>query len=177
MKQTNKKIKVVPTTSLYKWAKNFKRVQDRFWKNQYKLRRIQQIEDFAILNGFDRVYLDNDVHFELAVPQVSSPELSNLIVITNQGYSRYPLSGIINQINRWLDQCPDLYLCLNRHYLNINNQKIDLDLPKEFLPAITSWLNQSLDNCIVTDLSRNYTDRGGHFTWVIPDRHYYIKRL
>ena len=172
-------VEVIPTRSLYKWAKNFKRVQDRFYDNQFKLRRLQQIEDFIILNNFKKVFHIEEVHLDIDNPQIqfiSDMDLADIILVTHQGYSRYPCDGIIKQIEKWLEKCDYLYLCLNRHYLNIDNQKINLLLPNDYLPAITSWLEQSLPYHSVVDLSRNYLDEGKHFTWSIPDRHYYITK-
>ena len=173
-----KEIQVVEPFALYKWAKNFKRIQDRFYNNQYKLRRIQEIEDFIHLNNFSKVYhiqevlLDFDISQDLFTNDINH---SDLILVTHQGYSRYPCDGIIEQINKWLLACPRIYLCLNRHYINIDNQKICLDLPVDFQQSITSWLKQSLPDQIVVDLSKNYLDFGQNFTWSLPDRHYYIQ--
>jgi len=172
-------VEVIPTRSLYKWAKNFKRVQDRFYDNQFKLRRLQQIEDFIILNNFKTVHHIEEVRLDIDNPQIqftSDIDVADIILVTHQGYSRYPCRGIIEQIEKWLEKCDYLYLCLNRHYLNIDNQKINLLLPDDYLQAITSWLIQSLPYNNVVDLSRNYLDEGKHFTWSIPDRHYYITR-
>jgi len=176
----NKKIKVVEPFALYKWAKNFKRIQDRFYNNQYKLRRIQQIEDFITLNNFNKIYHIEETWLDLELPATMFTDSANdadLILVTHQGYSRYPCEGIIEQIKKWTDQCPKLYLCLNRHYININNRKIDLTLPSDFQKAITSWLQQSLSNHHIVDLSRNYIDYGQNFTWSLPDRHYFIEKI
>lgn len=176
---TKKQIQVVAPFGLYKWAKNFKRIQDRFYQNKYKLRRIQQVEDFINLNGFKKIYHIEEVQLDLELDRTMFTEdikSSDLVLVTHQGYSRYPCVGIVEQIKKWLDDCPDLYLCLNRHYLNIDNQKIDLDLPVDYQQAITAWLKKSLDGCFVVDMSRNYIDYGQNFTWSLPDRHYYIGR-
>jgi len=173
-----KTIKIVEPFALYKWAKNFKRIQDKFYNKKYKLRRIQQIEDFITLNNFNKVYHIEEtwLDFELSSDIfVSTIKDADLILVTHQGYSRYPCKGIIEQIQKWTAQCSKLYLCLNRHYLNIDNQKIDLTLPTDFQKAISSWLQQSLPNHVVIDLSRNYIDRGENFTWSLPDRHFYIE--
>lgn len=175
----SKKLKVVEPFPLYKWAKNFKRIQDRFYDNQYKLRRIQQIEDFITLNNFNKVHHIEEVRIDLELsPNIYTDNIndSDLILVTHQGYSRYPCIGIVEQIREWLKSCPKLYICLNRHYLNIDNSKIDMDLPDDFLQAITFWLQKSLKDCVVIDMSRNYLDYGQNFTWSLPDRHYYIAK-
>ena len=175
----SKKLKVVEPFPLYKWAKNFKRIQDRVYDNQYKLRRIQQIEDFITLNNFKKVHHIEEVRIDLELsPNIYTDNIndSDLILVTHQGYSRYPCIGIVEQIREWLKSCPKLYICLNRHYLNIDNSKIDMDLPDDFLQAITFWLQKSLKDCVVIDMSRNYLDYGQNFTWSLPDRHYYIAK-
>ena len=171
-----KEIQVVQPFASYKWAKNFKRIQERFFDNKYKLRRIKQIEDFIKLNNFTKVFHDEEVILDLdygIAQPVRDLNQCDLILVTHQGYSRYPLQGIIEQIHKWLSLCDNLYLCLNRHYINIDNQTVDLDLPKDFLPAITSWLQQSLSYKVI-DMSVDYLDKVEHFTWVVPDRHYFI---
>jgi hypothetical protein len=178
--EKNKKIKVVTPFGLYKWAKNFKRIQDRFYNKQYKLRRIQQIEDFITLNNFHKIYHVQETWLDLELPKrmfVKNAEEAELILVTHQGYSRYPCEGIIEQIEKWIGKCNKLYLCINRHYININNKKINLSLPSDFQKAITSWLQQSLTTCRVVDLSRNYIDYGKNFTWSLPDRHYFIEKI
>ena len=173
-----KNIKVVQPFALYKWAKNFKRIQDRFYNNQYKLRQIQQIEDFIHLNNFKKVYHINEVFLDFDIEKnifTDHIDTSDLILVTHQGYSRYPCDGIIEQIEQWLGHCSKIYLCLNRHYMNIDNQSINLDLPEDFQQSITAWLQQSLPKHTVIDLSRNYIDFGQNFTWSLPDRHFYIE--
>lgn len=167
-------INVVPEKNLYRWVKNYKRLQDSYWGGEYKLRRLQQIEDFVILNGYKNVYHIEEVLLDLEIPTVDNEKDADLILVTHQGYSRYPLNGIIEKILQWT-KSTDLYLCLNRHYLNIDNQTVNLKLPDDYQQAITSWLKQSLPNHTVIDMSLNYIDIGNHFTWSCPDRHYYIK--
>jgi|SRR5210317_948956 len=172
-----KNIKIVVPRDAYKWAKNFKRIQDRFYENRYKLRRLQQIEDFVKLNGFTSVYHDEEVLLDLNIPVVADITKSDLILVTHQGYGRYPLTGIIKQIQEWLTNCDHLYFCINRHYININNQRLNYNVPDDFQKAITYWLQHELQNCVVVDMSRDYIDTGKHFTWSCPDRHYYIRKV
>lgn len=176
MKKINKTITVVKNQNLYNWVKNWKRIQENYWGGNYKIRRLQQIEDFVKLNNYKKVFHAEEVLLDLDIPLVDTLEQAELILVTHQGYSRYPLNGIIEQCNRWLDH-GDLYLCLNRHYLNINNKPLDILVDDDYQVAITQWLNEKLDNCIVVDLSRYYVDDGNYFTWACPDRHYFIKRI
>jgi len=174
---TGKNIEIVDPRDAYKWAKNFKRIQDKFYDGKYKLRRLQQIEDFVKLNGFYRVYHIEEVLLDLDIPTVSDISDSDLILVTHQGYGRYPLTGIIKQIQKWLTHCDHLYFCLNRHYINIDNQRLNYSVPDDFQQAITYWLQKELPNCVVVDMSRNYIDTGRHFTWSCPDRHFYIRKV
>jgi len=177
--KSGKDILVIQPKSLYKWAKNFKRIQDRFYKEPVKLRRILQIEDFVKLNGYKKIFYFDEVIIDLEISKdffVTDIKNADLILITDQKFSRFPCSGIIDKIK---DLCAitDIYICLNRHYINITNEKINLNLPDDFQEAITSWLKQSLPEHIVVDISRNYIDLGKSFTWSCPDRHYFIKRI
>ena len=173
---SNKKLEVIQQDNLYKWAKNFKRLQDRFYNNQFKLRRLQQIEDFVKLNGYNKVFHIEEVILDLDIPTADTIDSCDLVLVTHPGYSRYPLAGIIEQVKTWLHTCNSVYLCLNRHYINIDNVKLDYAVPDNFLQAITYWLQKELDDCVVVDMSRDYMDLGRHFTWSCPDRHYYIRK-
>lgn len=170
-----KQPKVIKKDSLYKWNKNWKRIQTRYWGNQYKLRRIQQIEDFVKLNGFQKVYHIQEVLLDAEIPTVDNINDCDLILVTHQGYSRLPMTGIVEQINSWLEICPNLYLCLNRYYLNIDNQKIDMQFTGDYLTDITKYFKENLNYNIV-DLSSDYNDDGSYFTWVVPDRQYFISK-
>ena len=84
---------------------------------------------------------------------------------------------MIELIKKQLDKCPNLYLCLNRHYVNIDNSYHDTTLDKNFTVAITQWLKKNLPGYDIVDLSLDYVDYGRHFTWAVPDRHYFIRKL
>jgi len=178
--KSGKEISVVGPRPLYKWARNFKRIQDRFYLESVKLRRIKQIEDFIILNGYKKIFHIDEVILDLNIPNdrfVYELSTADLILVTDQKFSRYPLSGIIEKICDLTSTVPDAYICLNRHYLNIDNQRVEMDLPQDYQQAITAWLSSSLPDHVVVDMSRNYLDIGRSFTWVCPDRHYYIRRI
>jgi hypothetical protein len=107
---------------------------------------------------------------------VNHPLGAELVIVTDQNFSRYPCLELINQIDKLLDDCPNLYLCLNRHYLNIDNTWHDATLDDNFQRAITQWLRRSLPNSTVVDMSFEWDDRGDYLSWSVPDRHYYITR-
>jgi hypothetical protein len=175
--ETDKKIIIDPTRHLYKWAKGFHHLQKNFFVDDIKLRREKQIEDFIMLNGFTQIKfkIDTDIFKDLNVGHVDVSTKAELVVITDQKFSRYPCPVIVNKIREQLKKCPRLYLCLNRHYINVDNSYHDTSLDTNLNRAITQWLVSSLPEFEITDLSLDYLDIGEQFTWVIPDRHYYIR--
>jgi hypothetical protein len=177
---TDKKIIVETPRGLYKWAHIFNRLQRNFFNEPVKLRREKQIEDFIILNGFKKVCFKTDTDVFVDFDRVERSQHSNeadIVVITDQKFSRYPCPVIIQRIVEQLDKCPVLYLCLNRHYINLDNSYHDFSLDSNFCIAITQWLKKSLPGIEVIDLSLDYVDYGKNFTWAIPDRHYLIRKL
>ena len=94
----------------------------------------------------------------------------------NQNFSRRPCPIILKKINLLLEQCPRLYLCLNRHYINIDNSYQDTSLAADFERAITQWLVKGLPDAVVVDHSFRWDDRGTYLSWSLPDRHYYITK-
>jgi len=175
-----KTIVINKSKNLYKWSKIFNRLQMNFFKEETKLRREKQIEDFIYLNEFKSVMLvtDTDVfgEFKNTIQVTTDPTKADIVIITDQKFSRYPCPDIINRIIDLVDCCPNLYLCLNRHYINIDNSYIDINLAPDFPLAITQWLVKELPAHQILDLSLNYLDRGDYFTWAIPDRHYLIRK-
>jgi len=120
---------------------------------------------------------DTDVFVDFdQVQRVASPDQADLVVITDQKFSRYPCAVLVEQIRILLDQCPNLFVCLNRHYINIDNSYIDSTLSDKLTLAIPQWLRKSLPQTKILDLSQDYIDHGESFTWVIPDRLFYIQK-
>lgn len=150
------------------------RAQFRYFKEDCKLGREKNIEDY-ILNNARRVhfYKDNPVfnafleqHPEIQVVPIEQAEL---LVITHQGFSRLDTSVIVNKLKELLTQVPKIYLCLNKHYINYNDATVlDNTLPDDYNYAITTWLQKSLPNTIVNNISINFNETGADFTWVIP---------
>lgn len=161
--------------NLYRWAKTFNKLQRSFFQENVKLRREKQIEDFVKFNGFSKIYpvTDTDVFFEIKNKFVTAINQADLVIITDQKFSRYTCPIIIDKIKQTLEQCPNLYLCLNSNYINIDNSYHDQDLDDNFNLAITQWLKKKL-NCNVLDLSLDVKDDGRGFSWAIPNKHYFI---
>jgi hypothetical protein len=171
----NKNLVLVSTEDLYKWASVWGSLQRNYYKFPVQLRREKQIKDFILLNEFKNIYLERDTDVLESIMGVPNPEEADLIVITDQKFSRRPCHGIVERINILMAQCPRMFICLNRHYINIDNTYHDNTLSEHYTLAVTQWLKKSLPNCTVIDMSLDYADTGDHFTWVIPDRMYYIE--
>lgn len=159
----------------YKWARNWGKIQLGFFEEDVALRRQKQVLDFARLNGYERLYIMSDTDAFDGTPTVQHAAEADLVVLADQRFSRLSCGEIIHQIEHILTQCPNLYLCLNRHYINTDNTFRDSSLDNNFNRAITQWLVKSLPHHLVIDLSLDYLDCGDWFTWVIPDRHYFIQ--
>lgn len=180
LSKAKKHILVENPRGLYKWSRIFNRLQRNFFLDaDNKLRREKQIEDFILLNGFQKIKfkIDTDLFKNFEAQQVATSKEADLVVITDQKFSRFPCPVMIDLIKQQLDKCPNLYLCLNRHYINIDNSYHDTSLDAKFTVAITQWLKKNLAGYDVIDLSLDYVDYGRHFTWAIPDRHYFIRKL
>lgn len=165
----------VDIKSLYKWHKNYGNIQKKWHQNDYKIRREKQIEDFVFLNEFKKVKLLSDNYILKSLEKYKTEHDAEITIVTDQKFSRYPCFQIINEIKKILKQCPVLYLCLNRYYINIDNSFHDESLDNNSNLAITQWLKKNLQEYSITDLSLDYNDDGSWFTWVIPDRHFLIK--
>ena len=173
----DKTVNVIAPTSLYKWASVWGKIQKNYYLEPVYLRREKQIEDFVLLNEFNKLYIEKDTDILKTFVSVQSPDQSDLIIITDQKFSRLPCLALIHQIDKLLEQCPKMILCLNRHYVNIDNTYSDSSLSDHYPLALTQWLKKQLPNTKILDMSLDYLDRGDWFTWVIPDRIYYMERL
>jgi hypothetical protein len=170
-------IEIVSPKNLYKWATVWGKIQKDYYKEPVYLRREKQIEDFILLNEFKNVYIKKDTDILKNLTSVESSSVADLVLITDQKFSRMPCVGIINEIQQLLNECPRLFICLNRHYINIDNTYQDTSLSEHFPLAITQWLKKNLKDVKIIDMSLDYLDRGDYFTWVVPDRMYYIEKL
>jgi hypothetical protein len=161
-------------STLYKWHKTYANVQKKYFKDEYKIRREKQIEDFVFLNGYKKVKTIKDNYILKKLTDLETEHDPEITIITDQKFSRYPCEELIRQIKKVLDSKSKLYLCLNRYYINIDNGYHDSTLDDNPNLAITQWLKKNLPNNNVIDLSLDYDDDGSWFTWVIPDRHFFI---
>lgn len=177
--RVNKHIEIIQPYNLYKWNKAYFKLQLGFFADEVKLVREKQIEDFIFLNGFNRIWVKNDTDIfknGLSAELVDCPENADLMLILCQTFSRLPCKAIITEIKSLLDKCPNLYLGINRHYINIDNSYNDKTLSDDFEQAITQWLRKELPDATVIDHSFRWDDRGTYLSWSIPDRHYFITR-
>lgn len=172
-----KSVEVIAPTNLYKWAKVWSKVQKNYYPYDVYLRREKQIEDFIGLNEFKNIYLEKDTDILKNIVSVESPDQADLVVITDQKFSRLPCVALINRIKTLLKACPNLYICLNRHYINIDNSYKDLSLSSHFPLAITQWLKKNIPESKIIDMSLDVIDKGDWFTWAVPDRMYYVGRI
>jgi hypothetical protein len=172
----DKNVDVISPTNLYKWAKVWGKVQKSYYSESVYLRREKQIEDFVKLNEFINLYVEKDTDILKNLKSVDSPDQADLIIITDQKFSRLPCVSIIEKIESLLDKCPRMFVCLNRHYINIDNSYTDPTLDDHFPLAITQWLKKNLKDVTLLDLSLDYLDCGDWFTWVVPDRMYFLER-
>ena len=170
-----KTVDVVSNPNLYKWAKVWGSVQKRYSTAPVQIRREKQILDFVHLNEFKKLYIEKDTDILEQLHSQSTPDNCDLVIVTDQKFSRLPCCGIVERILYLLERSPRLLICLNRHYINIDNQYCDPGLDSNINLAITQWLKRSLPEQTVLDLSLDYVDHGDYFTWVLPDRIYYIE--
>ena len=169
-------IVVTPTRFLYRWNRNYGGLQRKYFTEPVVYRREKQIEDFIKLNEFQKVkfYTETDI-LETIIKERGVDASQDLTVIATQRFSRYPCPEILRQIKLQLDECPKLYLCLIRWYINIDNSYTDLSLDDNFVVAITQWLRRGLPEANVLDLGLDGQENGNFFSWVVPDRHFYIE--
>jgi hypothetical protein len=173
----NKTVDIIAPSTLYKWASVWGKIQKNYYQDDVYLRREKQIEDFVSLNEFKNLYIEKDTDILKNLTSVQDPAQADLIIITDQKFSRLPCVAIVEKIITLLDRCPEMLICLNRHYINIDNSYMDQTLSNHYPLAVTQWLKKNLPDAYILDLSLDILDRGDWFTWVVPDRMYYIKRL
>jgi hypothetical protein len=173
----DKTVDIIAPSTLYKWARVWGKIQKNYYQDDVYLRREKQIEDFVSLNEFKNLYIEKDTDILKNLTSVQDPAQADLMIITDQKFSRLPCVAIVEKIITLLDRCPKMLICLNRHYINIDNSYMDQTLSNHYPLAVTQWLKKNLPDACVLDLSLDVLDRGDWFTWVVPDRMYYIERL
>lgn len=151
------------------WGK----IQLRYFGPNCKIIREKNIEDFIVNNGIKTVHLvkDNTILDDFILDQgisVVDPTLAELVVITDQRFSRLSPGIIISKLQNYLDSCSRIYFALNRYYLNANESFVDPNLPEHYDTAIVRWLEDNLKDVIVLNISEIFQEDGAHFTWVVP---------
>ena len=151
---------------------NWNRLQLRYFSEKCKIRREKNIEDYIINNGHERVHIikDNDILTDFLTEkniQVVPPEQADLIIITDQRFSRYDVQVMIEKLHNMLAVCPRIYFALNWYYFNANESHTDPDLPENYHTAITAWFNKQLPYAITLNRSEIFHDDGSYFSWVI----------
>ena len=169
------KNKIIVDHNLYKWHRHWGNLQKKFFSETHLLHEQSKIENFVRDNGFKKVYHIKDNHLDFNFVTTDNIKKADLILITDQKFSRYRCKDIISKINALMAMCPSVYLCLNRHYLNITGTEIDTTLPDDYEQAIETWLTKNL-KYTVKNYSERFIDDGNYFTWVIPDQKFYITK-
>lgn len=152
---------------------NWGRIQLRYFGPDCKIIREKNIEDFIINNGVKSVHLvkDNSILDEFIIDQgisVVTPEHADLVIITDQRFSRLSPGVIISKLQNYLNHCSRIYFALNRYYLNSNESFNEPTLPEHYDTAIVQWLQTHLDDVIVLNVSEIFPEDGSYFTWVVP---------
>jgi hypothetical protein len=154
--------------------KSWGQIQMRLFQEDCKIRREKNLEDYIINNGVGKVYVlkDNVILDQFFKDQetevVKDPANAELIIITDQRFSRLTANNMLEQLNRLLDNCPRIYFCLNRYYLNASETIVDSELPEHYDTAIVRWFEKNLPNTIVLNRSEIFPEDGSYFTWVVP---------
>jgi hypothetical protein len=157
------------------------RIQLRYFGSDYKIRREKTLEDFLITNGIKKIHLIKDNSIldtflqENKIEQVEPAE-ADVVIITNQQFSRLDVSVMLQKLNRLLSECDLIYFCLNKYYLNANESEIDSMLPEEYDAAIPQWLSKHIPNARIINLTSTFIEDGSWFTWVIPSSEILICR-
>lgn len=169
------KNKVIIKENLHKWHKNWDRLQKSFFQEPHELHEKVKIDKFVSDNRFEKVFHVKDNYVDFKINEVTDINEADLVLVTDQKFSRSTCRDIILNIKKLLDHCDNLFLCLNRSYLNITGTETDETLPDDYQDAIHVWLEKSLD-MNVTNYSERFTDDGGYYSWVIPDQKFHIKK-
>jgi hypothetical protein len=169
------KNKIIVDQNLYKWHRHWGRLQKKFFAEAHELYEKRKIDNFINSKGFQKVYHIKDNYLDFQFQTTQNIDEADLILITDQKFSRYRCEKIISDIKQFLEKCPDLFVCLNRHYLNITGTETDETLPDDYQDAIETWLQKSMPFS-VENHSERFIDDGSYFTWVIPDQKFYITK-
>jgi|MDTB01.2.fsa_nt_gb hypothetical protein len=170
-----RKNKVVAGENFYQWHKNWYKLQKSFFHEPHEIYEKVKIEKFIHNNGFKKVFHLKDNYVDYNFTTVDNINHADLVLITEQKFSRFTCKKIISNIKKLLEKCDNIFLCLNRNYLNITGMETDESLPDDYQDAIHVWLEKSL-NMKIKNYSERFIEDGNYFTWVIPDQKFHIKK-
>jgi len=157
------------------------RIQLRYFREGCKTRREKNLEDFLYTNGISRVHLIrdnsilNDFMQEQGIQKVPAAE-AEAVIVTSQPFSRLDTATMLHKLRALLEQCPRIYLCINKWYLNGNQARFESDLPDNYDVAMLTWLKNGLPDTTVTNLTETFPEDGSWFTWVIPSCEFLLCR-
>jgi hypothetical protein len=152
---------------------NWGRLQLRYFEEVCKIRREKNIEDYIITNGVERAHVikDNNILDQFFIDnsiELVEPEQADLVIITDQRFSKLSVKNMLEKLNTLLSQCPRIYFCLNKYYLNANESIADAELTENYDAAIVEWFTKNLNDTIVLNRTELFVEDGSCFTWVVP---------
>jgi len=160
---------------------NWNKIQLRYFAEDCKIRREKNIEDFILTNGFSKIHLKKDNTILDNFIQTNQIQLvpakdADCVIITHQQFSRLDVTRMLEQLNLLFNECPIIYFCLNKYYLNANEHHCYPELVENYDAAIVQWLTANIPNSMVINLTETFVEDGSCFTWVVPSSEILICR-
>lgn len=166
----------------HKWMHpTWDKIQLRYFKEDCKIRREKNIEDFIITNGIKKIHLIKDnliLENFLKKNNIETVPASHseLVVITSQQFSRLHPGIMIKKLTDLVNNTPIVYFCLNKYYLNSIESVCNKDLDDNYDAAVVQWLKQQIPNTNIVNLTETFIEDGSCFTWVVPSSEILICR-
>lgn len=158
----------------YPWRHpKWNQIQLRWFGKGCISRREKNLQDFITTNGFRRVniikdnFILDDFLRQHNISEVPADQ-ADAVIITSQQFSRFDVQVMLDKLRELIEQCPLIYFCMNKYYLNGNESVMDTELPDDYDAAIVHWLRKHLPNANITNLTSTFPEDGSWFTWVVP---------
>ena len=160
---------------------NWNRIQLRWFGEPCISRREKNLQDFVITNGITHLHLIKDNHIlddflQEQNIELVPPEAAEAVIITSQQFSRLDTSVMLDKLQRLLDQCPLIYFCMNKYYLNANESTKDESVPENYDAALVYWLRTHISGATIVNITSTFVEDGSWFTWVVPSSEILICR-